>query len=83
MYLLFWRECPEECREAVASLMFAAARFADLPELRELRAVFTERYGNSIDCYANKEVRDWFVDLFLDFVKEAKLPILVCSLSTS
>ncbi|MCD7450828.1 hypothetical protein HAX54_008571 [Datura stramonium] len=49
------KECPEECREAVASLVFAAARFADVPELRELRSVFTERYGNSLECYVSKE----------------------------
>ncbi|KAK6124977.1 hypothetical protein DH2020_041251 [Rehmannia glutinosa] len=49
------RECPEECREAASSLMFAAARFADLPELRELRTLFSERYGNSLDCFINKE----------------------------
>ncbi|KAK1376019.1 Ist1 domain-containing protein [Heracleum sosnowskyi] len=49
------RECPEDCREAVASLMFAAARFADLPELRELRNLFTERYGKSVESYANEE----------------------------
>uniref|UniRef100_A0A5B7ARF7 Putative Regulator of Vps4 activity in the MVB pathway protein n=1 Tax=Davidia involucrata TaxID=16924 RepID=A0A5B7ARF7_DAVIN len=49
------RECPEECREAVSSLMFAAARFADLPELRELRSIFTERFGNSLECYVNQE----------------------------
>ncbi|XP_059303306.1 uncharacterized protein LOC132055476 [Lycium ferocissimum] len=49
------KDCPEECREAVASLIFAAARFADVPELRELRSVFTDRYGNSIECYVSKE----------------------------
>ncbi|WMV38052.1 hypothetical protein MTR67_031437 [Solanum verrucosum] len=43
------RDCPENCREAVASLMFAAARFSDLPELRELRDLFQERYGNSLE----------------------------------
>ncbi|KAI4350865.1 hypothetical protein L6164_005272 [Bauhinia variegata] len=47
--------CPEECREAVASLMFAAARFSDLPELRDLRQMFQERYGNSLECYVNQE----------------------------
>jgi len=61
VFLNFWviftyRECPEECREAVASLIFAAARFADVPELRELRSVFTERYGNFLECHVNKEV---------------------------
>lgn len=52
----FCRDCPEDCREAVSSLMFAAARFADLPELRELRGLFTERYGKSVEHFANKEV---------------------------
>ncbi|XP_054785549.1 uncharacterized protein LOC129292068 [Prosopis cineraria] len=47
--------CPEECREAVSSLMLAAARFSDLPELRGLRQIFQERYGNSLDCYVNQE----------------------------
>ncbi|KAL0441544.1 UNVERIFIED_CONTAM: hypothetical protein Sradi_0093300 [Sesamum radiatum] len=49
------KECPDECKEAVSSLVFAAARFADLPELRELRALFSDKYGNSLDCYLNKE----------------------------
>ncbi|KAI4387021.1 hypothetical protein MLD38_004888 [Melastoma candidum] len=48
-------ECPEECREAVASLMQAAARFADLPELRDLRTLFREKYGNSVAAFINKE----------------------------
>ena len=43
------RECPEECKEAVASLMVAAARFSDLPELRDIRQLFQERYANSLD----------------------------------
>ncbi|KAK3028346.1 hypothetical protein RJ639_037808, partial [Escallonia herrerae] len=50
------RECPEECREAVPSLMFAAARFADLPELRDLRNIFTEKYGKSLEPYVNQEL---------------------------
>ena len=37
-------------------MMFAAARFADLPELRELRTMFSERYGKSLDYYVNKQV---------------------------
>ncbi|XP_022882421.1 uncharacterized protein LOC111399380 isoform X2 [Olea europaea var. sylvestris] len=48
-------ECPEEFREAVASLMFAAARFSDLPELRDLRDTFQERYGNSLECFVNQK----------------------------
>ncbi|KAM1113896.1 hypothetical protein FF1_046566 [Malus domestica] len=48
-------ECPEECKEAVRSIMYAAARFADLPELRELRTLFSEKYGNSLEPFLNKE----------------------------
>ncbi|KAI3761555.1 hypothetical protein L1987_51975 [Smallanthus sonchifolius] len=49
------RECPEECKEAIPTLMFAAARFADLPELRELRSLFSERYGSDLEPYVNQE----------------------------
>nr|XP_016474615.1 PREDICTED: uncharacterized protein LOC107796377 isoform X1 [Nicotiana tabacum] len=54
-YMQKLRDCPEDCREAVASLMFAAARFSDLPELRELRDLFQERYGNSLECFVNQK----------------------------
>ncbi|XP_042491804.1 uncharacterized protein LOC122071508 [Macadamia integrifolia] len=49
------RECPEECREAVPSLIFAAAWFADLPELRDLRQLFAEKYDNSLEPFLNQE----------------------------
>ncbi|GMI73187.1 IST1-LIKE 8 [Hibiscus trionum] len=48
-------ECPEECREAIASVIHAAARFADLPELRTLRTLFTEKYRNSLEPYLSQE----------------------------
>ncbi|CAN1177645.1 IST1-like protein [Linum perenne] len=48
------RHCPEDCREAVSSMMFAAARFSDLPELRDLRQIFLERYGDSLELYVNQ-----------------------------
>lgn len=54
-YMQKLRDCPENCREAVASLMFAAARFYDLPELRELRDLVQERYGNSLECFVNQK----------------------------
>lgn len=37
--------------------MYAAARISDLPELRDLRTLFTEKYGNSLEPYINKEVK--------------------------
>ncbi|GMH17663.1 hypothetical protein Nepgr_019504 [Nepenthes gracilis] len=52
------RECPEECRGAAASLVHAAARFAGLPELRDLRHLFTKKYGNFFEHYVNKEFAD-------------------------
>ncbi|EYU18264.1 hypothetical protein ABFS82_10G110000 [Erythranthe guttata] len=48
-------ECPEECREAVASLIYAAARFSDLPELRELRDTFQQRYGHCLEVFVNQK----------------------------
>ncbi|CAN4098355.1 unnamed protein product [Withania somnifera] len=47
------RECPENCTKPVGTLMFAAARLAELPELRQLRTLFNERYGNSLECDVN------------------------------
>ncbi|ERM97556.1 uncharacterized protein LOC18425541 isoform X1 [Amborella trichopoda] len=40
------RECTPECKEAVSSLAFAAARFSDLPELFTLRNLFVIRFGD-------------------------------------
>ncbi|XP_076899588.1 uncharacterized protein LOC143553475 [Bidens hawaiensis] len=39
------RECPDELREAVSSLLFAAPRCGEFPELQEIRAIITARYG--------------------------------------
>ncbi|XP_074280978.1 uncharacterized protein LOC141605941 [Silene latifolia] len=52
------RDCPEDCREAVASLMYAAARFSDVPELRDLRNLFQERYGSSLEMYVNQKLAE-------------------------
>ncbi|CAF2055498.1 unnamed protein product [Brassica napus] len=50
------RECPEECREAVSSLIYAAAWVPDVPELKDLRAVFTRRFGSFIASSVNYEL---------------------------
>ncbi|XP_076908109.1 vacuolar protein sorting-associated protein IST1-like [Bidens hawaiensis] len=39
------RDCPDELREAVSSLLFAAPRCGELPELQEIHAILTARYG--------------------------------------
>ncbi|PNX92761.1 IST1-like protein [Trifolium pratense] len=48
-------DCPDECKEAIPSLIYAAARFSDLPELRELRTLFQEKFGNTLEPYTSKE----------------------------
>ncbi|KAI3953021.1 hypothetical protein MKX01_028713 [Papaver californicum] len=40
------RDCPNDINEAASSLLYASARFGDLPELPKLRKLFGERYGN-------------------------------------
>lgn len=39
------RDCPNDIGEAVSSLIFASARCGDLPELRVIRKLFAQRYG--------------------------------------
>jgi hypothetical protein len=53
-------ECPQEALEAVSTLIFAAARFPDLPELCDLRHIFTEKYGSSVEPFVNSEVLKCF-----------------------
>lgn len=40
----------------MASLIYAAARFADLPELRDLRNLFNEKYGKALEPFVKEEV---------------------------
>lgn len=49
------RECLEECKKVMAFLIFAAARFADVLEVYEIRNLFMERYENFLECYVSKE----------------------------
>ncbi|KAK4426675.1 ist1 [Sesamum alatum] len=39
------RECPDELKEVVSSLIFAASRCGEFPELQEIRAFFTSKFG--------------------------------------
>ncbi|CAI9089455.1 OLC1v1024030C2 [Oldenlandia corymbosa var. corymbosa] len=39
------KDCPNDINEAVSSLIFASARFGDLPELISIRKLFADRYG--------------------------------------
>ncbi|KAJ7297238.1 hypothetical protein O6H91_Y071100 [Diphasiastrum complanatum] len=59
------RQCPLDLKEAIASLIFAAPRCADLPELLEVRGLFGAKYGKEFvaaagelrpDCGVNRRV---------------------------
>ncbi|KAG6601778.1 IST1-like protein, partial [Cucurbita argyrosperma subsp. sororia] len=39
------KECPVELREAIASIIFAAPRCSDLPDLLQLKNLFAVKYG--------------------------------------
>lgn len=39
------RECPDELREAISSLVFADSRCGQLPELHEVRLILASRLG--------------------------------------
>lgn len=46
------KDCPHELLEAVSSLIYAASRCGEFPELQEMRAVFTARFGKEFAARA-------------------------------
>ncbi|KAL2233422.1 uncharacterized protein LOC105156397 [Sesamum indicum] len=44
--------CPEELKEAVSTLIFAATRCGEFPELQQIRAIFTSRFGKEFAARA-------------------------------
>ncbi|XP_055809707.1 uncharacterized protein LOC129879970 [Solanum dulcamara] len=44
--------CPEELKEAISSLIYAASRCGEFPELKELRAIFMSRFGKEFAARA-------------------------------
>nr|XP_009770598.1 PREDICTED: uncharacterized protein LOC104221270 isoform X2 [Nicotiana sylvestris] len=44
--------CPEELKEAISSLIYAASRCGEFPELQELRVIFTSRFGKEFTARA-------------------------------
>lgn len=43
--VLLSRECPADLKEGISSLIFAAPRCSDIPELLGIRDVFMKKYG--------------------------------------
>lgn len=48
------RECPSELREAVASIIFAAPRCSDVPDLLHVRNLFAAKYGKEFIAAATE-----------------------------
>lgn len=48
------KECPLELREAVASIIFAAPRCSDLPDLLHVRNLFAAKYGKEFIAAASE-----------------------------
>lgn len=60
------RECPDELKEAVSSLIFATSRCGGFPELQQIREMFVSRFGKEFaaraaelrnNCGVNHKVR--------------------------
>ncbi|KAF0906524.1 hypothetical protein E2562_011505 [Oryza meyeriana var. granulata] len=67
-------ECPQEALEAVSTLIFATARFPDLPELCDIRHMFTERYGSSVEPFVSSEFGQKLQNK--SFTNEEKLQVM-------
>ena len=70
-----YRDCPPDLKEGISSLIFAAPRCSDIPELSRLRDVFEKKYGKDFVSAAtdlrpesgvNRTVCEFFVELFSD-----------------
>lgn len=51
------KDCPDELKEAASSLLYAAPRCGEFPELQEIRAILTARYGKEF-AYGAIELRN-------------------------
>lgn len=56
MLLLSCRDFPEEMEETMSSLIFAASRTGELPELQEIRRMLISKYGKDF-AYSAVELR--------------------------
>ncbi|XP_052185933.1 uncharacterized protein LOC127797252 [Diospyros lotus] len=55
--LIEQQACPEELKDAVSSLLYAATRCGNFPEIQKMRVIFTSRFGKEFAARAI-ELRD-------------------------
>lgn len=48
-YIRWNKDCPNDVNEAVSTLIFASARCGDIPELRAVRKIFGQHYGQRFE----------------------------------
>ncbi|KAL5573061.1 hypothetical protein UlMin_022658 [Ulmus minor] len=68
------KNCPIDLKEAIASVIFAAPRCADVPELSEIRKHFTAKYGKEFVSAAVELRPDCGVNRMLVEKLSAKAP---------
>jgi hypothetical protein len=51
-FSFLYRECPAELKEPISSLIYAASRVGDFPELQEIRSILTSRFGKEFAARA-------------------------------
>lgn len=52
LYPLF-RECPADLKEGISSLIYAAPRCSEIPELGRIRDIFEKKYGKDFVAAAS------------------------------
>lgn len=70
MSVCFNRACPADLKEGISSLIFAAPRCSEFPELVALRDIFEKKYGQHFvtaatdlrpDCGVNRMVSTFII----------------------
>ncbi|KAJ0974906.1 hypothetical protein J5N97_016871 [Dioscorea zingiberensis] len=70
---LLHSECPDELREAISSLIFAASRSGELPELQDIRRKFADKFGREFASAAVNLLSDCRVNPMVKYIKENRM----------
>ena len=71
------RECPADLKEGIASLIFAAPRCAEIPELVAIRNIFEKKYGKDFVSAATDLRPNCGVNRLVSFVFLSLLSLLL------